>query len=186
MEEPIDIALTVRDLDDAQLGEARITELDDQGRPAAGVVTIDDDAYGMGWYSGFGEDVPEDRYDLYSVMLHEVGHVLGFTQAYLGFANMVESGIDGSLTFAGAGIRATLSADAQHLAADAYADDLMDSLLSPGVRELPSKVDVRILQAAFESVADGDENEIGVQLTTLNELDAVFENWDTPDIMEQP
>jgi len=199
-EQPVDITLVTEDLGGSQLGEGRITELDERGIPSAGIVTIDDDAAGMGWYLGAGDDVPADKYDLYTVLLHEVGHVLGFTQAYIGFQDMLQTDVDGSVAFVGAGITATLSDDAQHLAAGVYADELMDSLLEPGERELPSRLDVQILQAVYEEVEAetagfldstaalhaafeylGDtEDGTDDGPTTLEELDAAFENWDTP------
>jgi len=153
--EPIDIQLVFGNFGDNQLGEGRILALDDQGQPTAGRVTVDDDALGLGWYSNLDEPVDADKYDLYTVLLHEIGHTLGFTQAYAGFAHHVQTEADGRTIFVGSDFTAELDDSGQHLDPLANRNDLMNPTLEPGVRKLPSLVDVRILQASYEAARAG-------------------------------
>ena len=153
--EPIDIQLVFGNFGDNQLGEGRILALDDQGQPTAGRVTVDDDALGLGWYSNLNEPVDADKYDLYTVLLHEIGHTLGFTQAYAGFAHHVQTEADGSTIFVGSDFTAELDGSGQHLDPLANRNDLMNPTLAPGVRKLPSLVDVQILHASYEAARAG-------------------------------
>jgi len=155
LDEPIDVQLVFHEFDDAQLGEARILDVDPDGRPVAGRVTIDNDAAGLGWYASQGEPVPTGKYDLYTVLLHEIGHTLGFTPAYAGFDSYVQQQDDGSNLFVAPGFTATLDADAQHLAGEAHPDDLMNATLDPGTRKYPSQADAAILNFAYAAAAAG-------------------------------
>ncbi|MEE8450642.1 MAG: hypothetical protein V3R99_01975, partial [Thermoguttaceae bacterium] len=139
--DPIDIQLVVRDFGNDQLGESQILQLGEDGIPTQGRVILDDDAGGLGWHSEIDADVADGKYDLYTVMLHEVGHALGFTFAYGGFA--------------AADFAAQLDDAGQHLLADGYPDDLMNDTLDPAVRKLPSALDVQMLQAAYAAAQDG-------------------------------
>ena len=47
------------------------------GRAEGGTIVLDTDAAGWGWYSGLDGRVPAGRIDLLSVLVHELGHVLG-------------------------------------------------------------------------------------------------------------
>jgi len=48
------------------------------GNSGTKVMDFDDDANGSGWYVGAGPNVPRDKVDLLSVMVHELGHVIGY------------------------------------------------------------------------------------------------------------
>lgn len=153
--QPIDIQLVVRDFGTLQLGEAQILEVAEPGVPVRGRITVDDDANGIGWYGSVEEPVAAGKYDLYTVLLHEIGHTLGFTQSYAGFANYVESGPDGEKVFAGPNFTVELDATGQHLDPVGSPDDLMNPELNPGVRKLPSTTDVQILQASYQAAETG-------------------------------
>ena len=150
--EPVDVQLVVRDFGDSQLGEGQILGVNEEGRPVRGRVTIDDDAYGLGWYSDLTASSDSGRYDLYTVLLHEVGHVLGFTPAYEGFSSLVEQG---GTTLIGMDFSAQLDTAAEHLEPSAHSGDVMNSTLSPDVRKLPSVLDVQILKASYAAAAAG-------------------------------
>jgi len=153
--DPIDVQLIFHDFAEAQLGSGRILAVDDEGRPAMGRVIADDGAQGLGWYSGLDAPVVGGRYDLYTVLLHEIGHTLGFTQAYAGFASHVQTDGDGNTIFAGSDFTATLDGSGHHLDPQENPDDLMNPGLAPGERRLPSLTDVRILQASYEAAGNG-------------------------------
>ncbi|WP_232102778.1 VCBS domain-containing protein [Gimesia aquarii] len=190
LEQPLDIQLVITDLGGTQLGEGQITAVDEEGRPIAGIVTLDDDAAGLGWYSdisttAFGgteleggvahtADSNSDavgRYDLLTVLLHEIGHVAGFTQTYAPFGSHVEVGVGGTLSFVGSGFEATLTNDGLHLDETVHAGDIMNATLDPGVRKLPSVLDTLILQTAHETAANGNfEIQVGVNAPLMANL----------------
>ncbi|QGQ25977.1 hypothetical protein F1728_26340 [Gimesia benthica] len=190
MDEPLDIQLVITDLGGTQLGEGQITAVDEQGRPVAGIVTLDDDAAGLGWYSdisttafGGGEleggvsytaDINSDaagHYDLLTVLLHEIGHVAGFTDTYAPFESHIQVGVGGTLSFVGNGFEATLTDDGLHLDDSVHDGDVMNATLDPGVRKLPSILDALILQTAHETAASGDfEIMVGVNAPLMANL----------------
>ena len=110
------VQVLVTDLEGQQLGESHILELDENGIPVKGRVYIDDDAAGLGWYSSieglsFDENgqaiagsAAEGRYDLYTVLLHEIGHAAGFTTGYSAFSSHIETAGSGQLQFVGSGL----------------------------------------------------------------------------------
>ncbi|QDT92372.1 hypothetical protein Pan161_40390 [Gimesia algae] len=195
LEEPLDIQLVITNLGGTQLGEGQITSVDSEGRPVSGIVTLDDDAAGLGWYSdldssAFSETDLEGgvaytadassaaagHYDLLTVLLHEIGHVLGFTDTYAPFESFIQTGVGGTLTFVGSGFEATLTDDGLHLDDTVHAGDVMNATLDPGVRKLPSILDALILQSAHEAAASGSyEILVGVNAPLMANLPLVAE-----------
>ncbi len=145
--EPINVRLAIRDLGGANLGEARITALDEDGIPSAGVVIVDDDAAGLGWYASLDSPVAAGKYDLYTVLLHETGHVYGFTDSYDAFAANIEGGV-----FTGRSLDLAMDADGDHLAVP---DGVMRIPLEPGVRWEISPTEVAMVQAAYDTALSG-------------------------------
>jgi DNA/RNA endonuclease G (NUC1) len=168
---PLDLRVAVEDLPAGQLGEARITGYDADGLPTAGTIIVDWNADGAGW---FLDPTPADRgefdralgasafaassgpaagrYDLFTVFLHEVGHLAGFTAGYRGFSERIVRTVEGSQLFAGPGFTATLSAGGSHLDSRVHPDDLMNTELRPSVRKLPSGLDVQIITTARQDL----------------------------------
>ncbi|MFH1842062.1 MAG: Ig-like domain-containing protein, partial [bacterium] len=169
---PIQLSLSLQDLADGELGRARIDEIGSDGLPSAGTIILDTDAAGVGWfvdatpfdnlefdtpldvgtYQASGDSPAAGNYDLLTVLLHEVGHLLGFDSRISGFSAHVGT-IEGSQLFAGPDFTAILSADAQHLDSDTYPYDLMNDLLSPSMRRLPSQLDGQIVATVRETAS---------------------------------
>lgn len=161
---PLDINLVVKDLPTGQLAEAQITHFDSQGRPNSGTLLIDTDANGLGWFidptpfehSEYNQTLSDSafqastnsaafgRYDLYTALLHEMGHLAGFIEGYEGFDRHIQT-LNGSRLFVGSDFTAALVDD--HLDPKVYPHDLFSSTLTPSVRKLPSALDVQLLNA---------------------------------------
>ena len=173
---PLSVTYDVRDLPDGQLSEAWITGLSDAGLPVEGHITVDCDANGRGWFIDatpadhieFSAPVGEaafiatsgdayGRYDLLTTLCHELGHLMGFTDAYGGFASHMTADA-GRPVFVEGDFRAALTADGDHLDATAFAGDLMTAVLGVSTRRLPSATDGHVLTAAWAGAryASGD------------------------------
>ena len=157
-----DVNVVVRDLPQGYLGLAHLTGPD--GKP---YIEIDDDAAGHGWFvdstpeehSEFrstldvhtfrdpGDSEASGKYDLLTTLMHEFGHVLGFTAGVPGYDRYVTRNNEGIPLFVGPDFTAVLSPDGSHLDSNIYPYDLMNPYLAPGMRKLPSELDVRILNA---------------------------------------
>lgn len=154
-EEPIDVKLVVQDFGDAQLGEAELLGLDENGLPQFGVLTLDDDGAGLGWSSDLEGGPAEGQYDLYTVILHELGHLYGFMSHYAGFDDNVVIDHEGNRLFIGADFVAVLDDYAHHLDSTEHMGDVMNATLDPGQRKLISALDVQILETAYASATAG-------------------------------
>ncbi|WDI42554.1 cadherin domain-containing protein [Bremerella sp. P1] len=154
-EEPIDVKLVVQDFGDAQLGEAELLGLDENGLPQFGILTLDDDGAGLGWSSDLEGGPAEGQYDLYTVILHELGHLYGFMSNYAGFDDNVVIDHEGNRLFIGADFVAVLDDYAHHLDSTEHMGDVMNATLDPGQRKLISALDVQILETAYASATAG-------------------------------
>jgi hypothetical protein len=138
LESPIDVQIVVQDLsgigDGKELANAKITAVDENGRPIQGIIVLDDDGAGLGWYSQIAEPVANGRYDLYTTLLHELGHVYGFNTSYDAFNAVVGEYLD------------LLDSSELH-ASDS--DDVMYATLATGVRKFISLFDVAIITDAY-------------------------------------
>lgn len=161
--EDLSVQVVVTDLGGQQLGEGHILELDENGVPIKGRVYIDDDAAGLGWYSsveGLAFDsngqaiagsAAEGHYDLYTVLLHEIGHAAGFTTGYSAFSDHLVTDGSGQVQFVSWDFVAPLTDDGLHIDNTFYPDDVMGATLDPSTRKMISTLDIQILQAAYDN-----------------------------------
>ncbi|QGQ28433.1 hypothetical protein F1729_07100 [Gimesia maris] len=152
--ENLDVQVVVHDFGTAQLGSGQSTEYSVDGIPVGGRVVIDDDANGLGWHVDVTDLPTGGAYDLYTVLLHEIGHVLGFTRYFSGFGSLVEES-GGDLVFVGSDFTVALDSTGLHVDDPAYADDLMSDTLDPGIRKTISDVNVQMLLEAYASAQAG-------------------------------
>ena len=145
------IQLSVADLGDARLASTAIASVNSAGPPASSVITVDDDGAGRGWDTADDQTVSADRYDLCTVLLHEVGHALGFHEAA------------DSLSRSDLAFEAYFD-DFGHVLGQS--DDLMSEVLPLGTQRLPSDLDVEILRLAY-----------GLDASDSAAQDAVFAAW---------
>jgi hypothetical protein len=153
--------IEITDLPTGQLAEANITHFDSNGRPTSGTLTLDTDANGLGWFidstpwenSEFGTVNSETlfratlgskaygHYDLLTTILHELGHLAGLISGNPIYDSRVQS-INGTPTFQGNGYSTALTQDRSHLADPTK---LMGTYLAPGMRKLPSQLELQML-----------------------------------------
>ncbi|WP_417389050.1 choice-of-anchor Q domain-containing protein [Gimesia sp.] len=148
--EDLDVQVIVHDFGTAQLGSGQSTVYDVDGIPVGGRVVIDDDANGLGWHVDVTDLPAGGAYDLYTVLLHEIGHVLGFTRYFSGFGSLVEE-IGGELVFVGSDFTVNLDSTGLHVEDPAFADDLMSDTLDPGIRKSISALNVQMLLESYAS-----------------------------------
>ena len=164
---PLNFGVAVRTLPAGELGETQVTSWDEQGHPTGLSIILSPDAAGLGW---FVDPSPESNaaferplgptsllarpgsaaighYDLLTVLLHEIGHIEGFMPSNAGFERHVQS-VGSSQEFVAPGLTASLVGFDQELDPSLYPGDVLSSTLAPGVRELPSMLDVQIIDAS--------------------------------------
>lgn len=79
LDDAISVTIVVKaDLSGDSIAMAQVTDVDENGAAAAGIIYLDDDAAGNLWYSQLSDPVDASRYDLYTVLLHELGHLYGY------------------------------------------------------------------------------------------------------------
>jgi hypothetical protein len=153
--EPLEVQIVVKDFGSSQLGSGQTTEYNVDGIPVAGRVVIDDDANGLGWNVDVTDAPTAGGYDLYTVLIHEIGHVLGFTPYFAGFSSLIETDGSGNKTFVGSDFTVKMDSLAQHIDDPAVGDDLMNDTLDPGVRKSISDLDVKMLLESYAAVTGG-------------------------------
>jgi hypothetical protein len=166
---PFNLKIEIQDLPTGQLASGTITGYDTNGRPNSGTLTLDTDGNSLGW---FIDSTPDDntefdqtltttafrattgaasgKYDLLTTILHELGHLQGIISGNTAFDTHVQN-INGIPTFINGGITATLTPDGSHLDSTLYPYDLMNTSLKPGVRKLPSSLDLAILNTIWSN-----------------------------------
>ena len=89
------------------------------------------------------EPVMPSDYDLYTVVLHEVDHALGFTQALNALTG------DTGMSFSDL-VKTWVGRHGTHLVESSYPGDLINHDLAQGSRFLPSDLDVQVLRALYD------------------------------------
>ena len=89
------------------------------------------------------------RFDLLTVINHEMAHALGFSIRYPLFNAHVAHGSDGTRRYQSARLDVPLSSAGTHVATGAYPYDAMTDLLSSAERRPISALDLLILSDAF-------------------------------------
>ncbi|NLE03099.1 MAG: hypothetical protein GX640_24780, partial [Fibrobacter sp.] len=165
-----DIVFSIENLACGTLARAGITQYAANGLPQRGIITIDDNANGRGWfvdqspldnseftvllaaggYQASAVSPASGTYDLFTVLLHEVGHILGFTDAFAGFASYIEIDDTGTPAFVAPGLNVQLTGDRDHITGIAAPADLMNPTLKQSIRKLPSALDAMMLNLALD------------------------------------
>ncbi len=154
------LSLVVADLPRGQLGYGLITSQTTTGTPESGLLVLDVNADGRGWFmnsmttnaAAFSAGgAAAGHYDLLTVVAHEMGHLFGFTDDFGGFASRVVTTSNGQSLFLAGGVSYELTADRDHLDPAVFGNDLMNPTLGTGVRRLPSAFDAAILRSAWQS-----------------------------------
>ncbi len=128
------------------------------------------------------ESEADGKYDLLTTVLHELAHLYGFIEGYSGFDDFVsgerekvkgegkesDTFTPDPLTF---NQGETLSFDGEHLDKSVHPYDLLNTHLAPGMRKLPSELDVQILQAILAesdgaTLRRGDGENLEASLTS--------------------
>ncbi|CAB5137262.1 hypothetical protein D3OALGB2SA_4008 [Olavius algarvensis associated proteobacterium Delta 3] len=209
---PFTLTLAFEDLPGSQLGETHTTTLDPSGNPSAGTIILDTNAAGVGWFvDPTPFDTSElslvlddtafqaapgspaaDKYDLLTVLLHEIGHLAGSTPYLAGFASHVET-IGDTQQFVTPDFGATLSPDGEHLDGNKYPNDLMGAELTPSIRRLPSQLDAQIISAArgitppsgqSSPISSADSTDSTIDDSDLTHAQAVWTTGDWPQFDE--
>ena len=141
----LEVQIIVKNLGENVLGESVVISTDAAGKPNRAVIYLDATALGMGWYVNESDSWLSEsgRYDLYTVLAHELGHALGFNPQYEGFLETVNR--EGHYYVDSNGELHILSSDLQHLWIEG---DLMYYQISTGQRKSISMLDVEIINAA--------------------------------------
>ncbi|MBR5415971.1 MAG: hypothetical protein IK105_08555 [Thermoguttaceae bacterium] len=127
-----DLLIVVKNLPDGQLAAAQAAEVDPAtGRVTHGTIYLDDDAAGARWSAQMTPPAADStRYDLYSVILHELGHLYGYSPENGAFVSV--------------------AGDFDWVEADGHSNvaaDLMYPFLEPGVRKEITVRDAAVVAA---------------------------------------
>jgi hypothetical protein len=160
----LQVHLRVESLPGTQLGYAEIHRLQGDGLASEVSIVLDDDAAGHGWFidstpMGNEEFTIDDsgrwlaqnesakgRFDALTVITHELGHLLGFTNSFEGFQSRIELD-DRGRPFVEVGENPLwLDPTYSELDKRRHSELLMSSTLLPGIRKLPSTMEGEVLK----------------------------------------
>ena len=153
------------DLPDATLATTTIEGVDSDGLPRAATVLVDSTAAGIGWHIDQTQTVDAvfdkqlsstafeasptspawQRYDLLTIMTHELGHAFGIHPKIDAFdRNIVE--VEGNYYFVMDQSMVRLSEDRVHFD-NTHAYSLMNTHFDPGMRLLPGELEFAVMEA---------------------------------------
>ncbi|MDO5580098.1 MAG: hypothetical protein Q4G69_03110 [Planctomycetia bacterium] len=175
LDEPVQVQLIVKDLGGQTLAEAKVTEYKEDGTPAAGVIYLDNDALGNTWFTQMtAPEAGTEKYDLYTVLLHELGHLYGY-EIHSANANDVMSSV------LNPGQRKTLTqSEIDALLQNVYSgsDPESGSVLQS---DLPAGSTV-----AMTEITNGGSDEIVITEETNHQLNAIGLNVPAAQILPDP
>jgi hypothetical protein len=201
---PFNLKIEITDLPTGQLAEANITRFDSNGRPTSGTLTLDTDANGLGWFidstpwdnAEFGTVNSETlfratlgsaaygHYDLLTTILHELGHLAGLISGNPTYDSRITN-INGTPTFQGNGYSTALTSDRSHLPDPTK---LMSTYLAPGMRKLPSQLELQMLadirnsrstSSAIATRISARQEATPMRGITNGQFDQLLTQWDT-------
>ena len=181
----LDVNFQITDLTNGEIAQAQVTKFTPTGHAIGGTILIDRSAQGAGWFVDptpldWSEFTPltggsliakpdtaaSGKYDLFTALLHEIGHISGFGH--------------GDTTFNGQQI--ALTNDNNHLNS-AYPHDLMASGLEIGERRLPSELDITLAASPSISARAYSAPLLGVGIAngdfSINSNQAANYGWQT-------
>ena len=164
----LDVNFQITDLANGEIAQAQVTKFSPTGLATGGTILIDRNAQGAGWFvdptpldwseftplQGSSLQAKPDtaaagKYDLFTALLHELGHISGFGH--------------GDTTFDSQPV--ALTNDNNHIDSALYPHDLMASGLEVGERRLPSELDITLAAAPSISARAYSAPLLGVGIT---------------------
>ena len=145
------------------LADSRILNVDGDRKPFMSRIRIDDNAAGTNWYfdpspgndEEFGAPVAQYAagggpagYDLYSTVLHELGHGLGISSG-TGLPVAIADRITNNIFQLSDGNGISLTSDNSHFLALTHPNDLMTPITPASTRRIISELDARILGEGY-------------------------------------
>jgi len=124
---------------------------DSNKRPISGSIRFNTNA-DIVWYYGLNPPVPGSEYDFYTVVNHEMAHVLGFTKICDRFNDNIRANPNGSRDYNPnpelGEPTASLTPESMgtHTDPDVHAGDLMNPTVPSGERRTPSQLDEDIIE----------------------------------------
>ncbi len=83
------------------------------------------------------------RFDLFTVLEHEIGHILAFYPSNPGYASHLQT-LNGTQYFVAADFSVPVAPGGE-LDPNLYPDDVMAATLAPGVRKMPAPLELQII-----------------------------------------
>ncbi len=114
-------------------------------------------------------------YDLLTVLIHEIGHAIGFSLTNESFSRHVDRLDDGSFVFTTSNNRYRLDATGSELDPVFHPYSVMAATLPPGVRVLPGPNDIDILRTVITSQVNREVNTSGL---SWEEIRSILSNND--------